>query len=248
MTSLKSSKEIEIMRGGGKRLAEILKKLQKSVKAGIATQKLEELARELILKYRAEPSFLNFEGYPAVLCTSINEEIVHVLPSKRELKEGDILSLDLGIYWRGYHADMAITIPIGKISSEKKRLIRVTKKALKIGIEKAKIGNTIGDIGNTTQRYVESQGLNVVRELCGHGIGKRLHEEPKILNFGKKGQGEKIKEGMVFCIEPMVSIGTCQIEKSKDGYGYKTKDNSLSCHFEHEVAITKRGPLILTKT
>lgn len=247
MISLKSSKEIEIMREGGKRLAEILKKLQKSVKAGIATQKLEELARELILKYRAEPSFLNFEGYPAVLCTSINEEIVHVPPSNRKLKEGDILSLDLGICWQGYHADMAITLPIGEIPPEKKRLIRVTKKALKLGIKKAKIGNTTGDIGNTIQRYVESQGFNVIRELCGHGIGKKLHEEPKILNFGKKGQGEKIKEGMVFCIEPMVSSGTWKIEKSKDGYGYKTKDNSLSCHFEHEVAITKRGPLILTK-
>lgn len=248
MINLKSPKEIEIMKEGGKILAEIFKKLQKSTKVGITTQKLEKLARKLISKYRIEPSFLNFEGYPAVLCTSINEEIVHALPSKRELKEGDILSLDLGICWKGYHADMAITLSIGKISPVAKKLILVTKKALKIGIRKAKIGNAIGDIGNAIEKYVRIQGFDVIRELCGHGIGKRLHEEPKILNFGKKGEGIEIKEGMSFCIEPMVSVGDWKVERTKDGFGYKTKDNSLSCHFEHTIVVTKKGPVILTKT
>lgn len=247
MITIKSKEEIKIMRGGARLLARIMRKLERIAQPGIETKKLDELAKELILKFKAKPSFLNFEGYPAVLCTSINEEIVHALPSERKLKEGDILSLDLGLCWRGYHADMATTLPIGKISPEKRRLIKVTKKALKRGIKKAKVGNTIGDIGNTIQRYVEGQGFNVIRELCGHGIGKDLHEDPKILNFGKRHKGKKIKEGMVFCIEPMVTVGDFKIKKSKDGYGWETADGSLSCHFEHTIAVTKNGTEVLTE-
>ncbi|MGB4253771.1 MAG: type I methionyl aminopeptidase, partial [Minisyncoccales bacterium] len=147
----------------------------------------------------------------------------------------------------GYHSDMAVTIPIGKINFEAQRLIRTTKKALKRGIKKVKPGNTLGDIGNTIERYVESQGFSVVRELCGHGIGKELHEDPEVLNFGKRHRGEKLKEGMVICIEPMVTQGDWHIKRSKDGYGFETKDGSLACHFEHEIAITKNGPWILTE-
>jgi len=185
--------------------------------------------------------------YPFCLCTSINEEIVHGIPSDRILKEGDIISLDLGIFYNGFHTDMAITVPVGKVSPEAQRLIRVTKKALKRGIKKARIGNTFGDISNTIQRYVESQGFNVVRDLCGHGIGKELHEGPQILNYGKRKTGPKLVEGMVFCLEPMVSMGEGKIKKTKDGYGYQTADNSLCAHFEHAMAVTKNGVEILTE-
>lgn len=246
MIPLKSEKEIEIMAEGGKILAKIMEELKKNVRPGIKTIELEKLAESLIFKFGGKCSFKNYENYPACLCTSINEEIVHVVPSERVLKEGDIISLDLGIFYKGYHTDMAITLPVGNVSPELLRLIRVTKKALKRGIKKAKIGNTFGDIGNTIQRYVESQGFNVVRELCGHGIGKELHEEPKVLNYGKRHTGFKIKEGMVFCIEPMVTMGDWRIKKTRDGFGYQTKDGSFSCHFEHTIAITKNGTKILT--
>ncbi len=246
MIPIKSPQEISIMKEGGRILAEIVDYLKKISQPGIRTQDLENEARRLIKERRAQPSFLGFDGYPAVLCTSINEEIVHVVPSEKKLKEGDILSIDLGILWKGYHSDMAITIPIGKVSSEKLKIIEVTQKSLSLAVEKAIPGNTLGDIGNTIQEFVESQGFNVIRDLCGHGIGKELHESPQILNFGQPKRGEKIKEGMVFCIEPMVSEGSYKIKKSQDGFGFKTEDNSLSCHFEHTVAILKNGSEILT--
>ncbi|HOK35325.1 MAG TPA: type I methionyl aminopeptidase [Candidatus Pacearchaeota archaeon] len=247
MLTLKSPGEIEVMAEGGKLLAGIMKKLEEKVKAGVPTKFFDELAEELIFKCGGEPNFKGEGGFPATICTSVNEEIVHGIPSERILREGDILSLDIGMKYKGYHSDMAVTVPVGKVSSEAQRLIRVTKKALKRGIKKARIGNTLGDIGNTIQRYVESQGFNVVRELCGHGIGKELHEDPQVLNYGKRHKGLKIQEGMVFCIEPMVTIGDWRIKRSKDGQGFETKDGSLSCHFEHEIAITQKGPRILTK-
>jgi len=182
------------------------------------------------------------------LCTSINEEIVHVVPSNRVLKEGDIITLDLGILWKGFHNDMAVSLPVGKIKPEAARLIRVTRKALKRGIKKTRAGNTVGDIGNTIQRYVESQGYNVVRDLCGHGIGKELHEDPQILNYGKRHKGEELKEGMVICIEPMITMGDWKLKKMKDGHGYETEDGSLSCHFEQTMAVTKDGVKVLTPT
>jgi len=247
MIPLKSPKEIEIMRENGRILARIMKVLKETSEPGITTLKLEDLARRLIQEAGATPSFLGFEGYPAVLCTSVNEEIVHVPPSERVLKEGDILSLDLGLFKNGFHVDMAITFPIGEVSFEAKRLIEVTKKALRLAIKKAKTGNTFGDIGNTIERFVRSQGFEVIRDLCGHGIGRKLHEEPQVLNFGKRRKGPEIREGMVFCIEPMVSQGSSQIARTKDGFGWKTKDNSLSCHFEHTIAILKGEAIILTK-
>ena len=247
MVPIKSDKEIQIMAENGKILASIMEELKKRVEPGISTQELNRVAETLILNSGGKPSFKGYEDFPATLCTSINEEIVHGTPSERKLKQGDILSLDIGIKLNGFHADMAITLPVGEIDPETRRLVRITKKVLKIGIKKAKIGNTINDIGNTIQRYVESQGFNVVRDLCGHGIGKELHEEPKILNYGKRHTGLKIKQGMVFCLEPMITMGDWKIKKTKDGFGYQTVDGSLSAHFEHTIAITKNGCQILTK-
>ena len=246
MVSIKTLEEIQIMAEGGKILAGIMKELEKNVKPGITTEDLNRLAENLILKSGGKCSFKGYEDYPACLCTSINEEIVHSVPSARQLKDGDIISLDLGIFYQGFHTDMAITVPVGKILPETQRLIRVTKKALKRGIKKTRPGNTIGDIGNTIQRYVEGQGFNVVRELCGHGIGKEIHEDPKILNYGKRHSGLEIKEGMVLCLEPMVTVGDWKLKKSADGFGYQTQDDSLSCHFEHTMVVTKNGAKILT--
>ncbi len=247
MIPIKSEKEIQIMAENGKILASIMEELKKRVEPGISTQELNRVAETLILNSGGKPSFKGYEDFPATLCTSINEEIVHGVPCKRKLKNGDILSLDLGMKRNGFHVDMAITLPVGEVDPEVKRLVRITKKVLKIGIKKTKIGNTINDIGNTIQRYVESQGFNVVRDLCGHGIGKELHEEPKILNYGKRHTGLKIKQGMVFCLEPMVTIGDWKIKKTKDGFGYETTDGSLSAHFEHTIVVTKHGVKVLTE-
>ncbi len=247
MIPIKSEKEIQIMAENGKILASIMEELKKRVEPGISTQELNRVAETLILNSEGKPSFKEYNGFPATLCTSINEEIVHGVPCKRKLKNGDILSLDLGMKRKGFHVDMAITLPVGEVDPEVKRLVRITKKVLKIGIKKTKIGNTINDIGNTIQRYVESQGFNVVRDLCGHGIGKELHEEPKILNYGKRHTGFKIKQGMVFCLEPMVTMGDWKIKKTKDGFGYETTDGSLSAHFEHTIVVTKHGVKVLTE-
>lgn len=233
------------MREGGKILARIMQRLKKQVRPGIKTCELDRLAESLVLKY-GKCSFKGHDGFPACLCTSINEEIVHGVPSNRILKEGDIISLDIGIFYKGFHSDMAVTLPIGKVKPERLRLIKVTKKALKIALRKVRPGNTFGDISNAIQRYVEAQGFNVIRELCGHGIGKNLHEDPQVLNFGKRKSGPKIKEGMTFCIEPMVSIRDFKIKKTRDGSGFKTADGSLSAHFEHTVAVTKNSCHILT--
>jgi len=247
MITIKTENEIKIIRESGRILATVLKEVEKQVKPGITTIELDRAAEALILKHKAKPGFKGYNGFPYSLCTSVNEEIVHSLPSDRVLKEGDIIGLDLGVLYKEYYSDMAVSVPVGKVSFEAKRLIQVTKKALKRGIKKAKIGNTTGDIGNTIQRYVEGQGYGIVRDLCGHGIGKDLHEDPKIPNFGKRNSGEKLVEGMVICIEPMVTMGDWRLKKADDGYGYSTKDNSLTAHFEHTIAITKKGPQILTE-
>jgi len=266
MIFIKTPAEIEIMAEGGKILAKIMGELEKRIKPGIATEELDRLAESLIFKSGGECSFKGYQNFPACLCASINEEIVHGLPSKRVLEEGDIISLDLGLFRKGFHSDMAITVPVGKISPGAQKIIQVTKKALEIGIEEVKSGNRIGDIGRAIQKYVENQGFNVVRELCGHGIGRRIHEDPQILNSVSIPAGRqalekeiadkvpyqddakiKIKEGMVLCLEPMVTAGDWHIKKAKDGYGYETKDGSLSCHFEHTIALTKDGYQILTE-
>lgn len=246
MITIKTEKEIEIMREGGRILAQIMKELEKKVSPGITTKELDKVSQDLVFRYGAKPSFKGHQGFPANLCTSINEELVHCIPSEKKLKEGDIVSLDLGILYKGFHSDMAVTIPVGKVSPEARRLIRITKKALKRGIRKVRPGNTFGDIGNTIQRYVESQGYNVVRDLCGHGIGREIHEDPQISNYGKRRSGPEIKEGMCFCIEPMVAIGDWKIKKAKDNYGFQTADNSLCAHFEHTIVVTPTGCKVLT--
>jgi len=246
MISIKTEKEIKIMRESGKILARVMKELEEIVKPGITTKYLDKVAEDLILKYGAKPSFKNYEGFPATICSCINEEIVHCIPCDRKLKQGDIFSIDMGVLYKGYHSDMAVTVPVGKISPEAQRLIRITKKALKRGIKKVRPGNTFGDIGNTIQRYVEGQGYGIVRDLCGHGIGRELHQDPKIPNYGERKTGPEIKQGMTFCIEPMVTVGDWRLKKAKDGYGYQTRDNSLCAHFEHMMVVTKTGCQVLT--
>ena len=246
MITIKTKEEIAVMREGGRILAEITKDLERMVKPGISTQELNRAAQALVLKSGGKCSFLGYQGYPACLCTSVNEEIVHAIPSGRALKEGDIVSLDLGILYKGLHTDMAVTVPCGKVSPEINRLIRVTKKALKRGIKKVGPGNTFGDLSNTIQRYIEDQGFSAVKDLCGHGIGRNLHEDPEILNYGTRHSGAEIKPGMVFCLEPMIAMGKGEIKKSKDGYAYETADGSLSCHFEHTMVATKNGAKVLT--
>jgi len=247
MISIKTSQEIQIMREGGKKLAHIMEKLQQQVKPGVSTAELDAFAEQEILKAGAKPAFKNYQKFPNTLCTSVNEELVHVIPSMEKiLKEGDIITLDLGLIWKGFYVDMARTVPVGKVDTEKAHLIRTTKKALRLGLSKTRPGNTTGDIGNTIQRFIESQGYNVVRDLCGHGIGRELHEEPHILNYGKRKDGPELKEGMVICIEPMVTVGDWQLERSSDKYGYTTKDGKLSAHFEDTIVVMKDGAKVLT--
>ncbi|MBU3942556.1 type I methionyl aminopeptidase [Patescibacteria group bacterium] len=247
MIKLKTEEEIKIMSEGGKILASIMKELMAMVKPGITTKEIDKRAEQLIFKYGGKPSFKDFNGFPTTICASINEEVVHCIPSRRELKDGDIFSLDIGMKYKEYCSDMAVTVPVGEVSEEAARLIRVTKKSLKRGIKKIRAGVTFGDVGNTIQRYIEDQGFGVVRDLCGHGIGKEPHEDPQVSNYGKRKSGPVIKEGMVFCIEPMVTVGDWRIKKSKDGYGYQTNDGLLSAHFEHTMALTKKGLKILTE-
>jgi methionyl aminopeptidase len=246
MITIKTQEEIEIMAKSGKILATVLKELEKIVKPGITTLDLDRLAEVLILSMDAKPAFKNYDGFPYTLCASVNEVVVHGYPSGYSLKEGDIIGLDLGVVYKGYYSDMAITVSVGEIPFETKRLINVTKKALRLGIKRVKPGNTTGDIGNTIQRFVEDQGFGVIRDLCGHGIGKDLHEDPKIMNFGKRDSGVELKEGMVICIEPMVTMGDYNLKTAQDGYGYATRDNSLTAHFEHTIVVTKKGSRVLT--
>ncbi len=247
MISLKTPQEIEIMRQGGHMLAKVVQEVAAMVKPGIATKDLDRMAEALILRSGAKVAFKGYENFPAALCTSVNEEVVHVIPSSRILKEGDIVTLDLGLILKGFYLDMARTVGVGAINAQAQRLIDVTKKSLELGIAEAKIGNTLGDIGYAVQHFVESNGYGVVRQLCGHGIGKNLHESPQVLNVGKKHEGLELKEGMVICIEPMTTVGDWHIKQSSDGYGFQTKDNFLSCHFEDTLAITANGPEVLTK-
>ena len=247
MISIKTIEEIKIMTQAGQILSKIMKELKAKVEPGVTTNELNKLAEELIFSFGAEPAFKGYRGFPSALCTSINEQIVHAVPSDRILKEGDILSLDLGIVYNGFNSDMAITLPIGSIDPETNRLIKVTKKALKRAIARTKSGKTIGDIGHAVQGYIEGQGFQVIRDLCGHGIGSQLHESPDVPNFGQRHKGELLKSGMVLAIEPMTVIGQPKIKKGPDGFCYQTADNSLSAHFEHTIAINEKGPRILTK-
>src|SRR3989344_8839991 len=226
MVKLKTEEDIKIMKEGGEILAKMLRTLAEEVKPGITTNHLEKLARELVLSYGVESSFLGFENYPAVLCTSINEEIVHGIPSDRVLVVGDVLKLDMGIYHNGFHTDSAVTVIVGDDKDLKKReLLRVTREALNIGISQAKAGNTTGDIGAAVQEFVRKNGFEVIQALVGHGIGEELHEWPQVPNFGKRGQGDKLVPGMVIAIEPMVVTGKKRTKIGKDGFSYISADS-----------------------
>jgi methionyl aminopeptidase len=244
---LKSKKEIEIMKKGGQIAASVLNQLKYKVKPGITTKSLDKYAEELIRNARAIASFKNFHNYPASVCISVNKEVVHGIPSDRILKEGDIVGIDLGILYQGYHTDTAMTCGVGKISIEAQKLINTTQKALEIAIIAVRPGNHLSDIGYTIQSYVEKEGYSVVRTLVGHGIGHNLQEEPAVPNYGKKGQGIVLKEGMTIAIEPMINVGKHSVKILKDGWTVVTADKSLSAHFEHTIAITKNSPIILTK-
>ncbi len=245
--SIKTPEQVKIMAEGGKILARVLKEVAAMAKPGITTLELDKVAEALILAAGAKPAFKGYEGFPYSLCVSVNDVIVHGFPSNYHLRDGDIVGLDLGVLWKGYNTDMAVTVPIGEVSFEAARLMQVTKKALRLGIKKARAGVTTGDIGNTIQRFVEDQGYGVVRDLCGHGIGKEVHEDPQVPNYGDRHKGVTLKEGMVICIEPMITIGTWQIKRAKDNYGFTTRDGSLAAHFEHTLVIAKDGCKVLTE-
>ena len=247
MVIIKTPQEISIIKEGGKILAKILNQLSQKVKPNIKTEDLNKLAEEFIFKYNTKPSFKD-AGFPTALCVSINEEIVHGVPSERKLKEGDIVSLDLGIWHKGLCTDAALTVGVGEISEEAKKLIKTTKECLLLGIKQAKISGHLGDIGAAIQEHAEKFGFSVVRDLVGHGVGKQVHEDPDVLNFGCKNSGIRLKEGMVLAIEPMLTTGTWKIKQLKNTEAIITKDKSLSAHFEHTIAIGKNEGEILTFT
>jgi len=247
MIILKSKREIEVIRENGRILAQTFKLVEKNIKEGIKTKKLDRLAEEFIKKNGAHPAFKGYRGFPANICISINEEVVHGIPKERILVSGDIVSVDIGVYKDGYFADGAFTYKVGETSQEAQKLIDITRNSLYKGIESCLEGKNLSDISFAIQSYVEAFGFQVVRELVGHGIGRDMHEEPQVPNFGTPGQGPVLKEGMVLAIEPMVNQKTYEIETLDDGWTVVTKDRSLSAHFEHTVCITKNGPKILTQ-
>jgi methionyl aminopeptidase len=245
----KSTAEIEKMRRSGHLVREILDALKAAVKPGVSTMDLERIAAKMIQGAGAKPAFKGYYDYPCVLCTSINQEIVHGIPSeKRKLAVGDIVSIDCGVILDGYYGDAAITVAVGtEIAPDLRKLLEVTEASLYRGIEQARVGNNVGDVGAAVQEYVEAAGFSVVREFVGHGIGTRLHEEPQVPNFGSKGQGARLREGMVLAIEPMVNTGGPGTRVLEDKWTAVTADGGYSAHFEHCVAVTKDGPVILTQ-
>lgn len=251
MISLKSPREIEIMRRANVIVAEVLQELKARVAPDVTTLELDAIAEELTLKKKAIPAFKGYSVggrvYPRCLCASINEEIVHGIPSNRPLREGDIVGLDYGVIYDGFYGDSAITVGVGKVNEEAQRLMDVTEQSLYRGIEELQEGKRLGDLGAAVQRFAEGAGFSVVRAFVGHGIGKKLHEEPPVPNYGEPDRGLRLKEGMVLAIEPMVNAGSYEVEIREDGWTAVTKDGSLAAHFEHSVAITKNGPYILSQ-
>ncbi|MCW5940371.1 MAG: type I methionyl aminopeptidase [Fimbriimonadaceae bacterium] len=247
MIVLKKESEIAKMREAGRILARTLRTVSESIVPGKTTLlDLDMLAERLILESGAVPSFKGYRDYPAATCISVNEVVIHGIPTERVLQEGDIIDLDFGVYKDGFHADSAWTFPIGTISPAAQRLLNVTRESLFQGIAKFRVGNKIGDVSAAIQKYVEKNGYSIVRDLVGHGIGRDLHEEPSVPNFGKPGRGAPIKEGMTVCIEPMVNEGTAKVVTLDDGWTVVTADGKLSAHFEHTVVVTKDGPELLT--
>jgi methionyl aminopeptidase len=243
----RSAAEIERMRVPNQFVARVLAELEAAVAPGVTTFDLDHLAERLARDGGAEPAFKGYRGYPATLCASINDEVVHGIPSKtRALGEGDIISLDMGVKMGGFYGDSAVTVAVGKVPERTAELLRVTKEALERGIDQVRVGGRLSDLGHAIQQWVEAHGFSVVREFVGHGIGERLHEEPQIPNYGQPGRGPRLAAGMVLAIEPMVAMGRPETRVLKDGWTAVTRDGSLAAHFEHTVAVTSDGPLVLT--
>jgi methionyl aminopeptidase len=248
MILLKSPRELEHMRAAGRILADVKVLLQRLVGPGVSTKEIDAEVETLILSRGATPAFKGYRGYPATVCASINEEVVHGIPSpKRKLKEGDIIGLDLGCIVEGYYGDCAITLPVGAVPSRVQELIDVTRESLDKAIVQCRAGNRIGDISHTVQMHCESHGFGVVRSFVGHGIGRALHEEPQVPNFGDAGRGPALKAGMVLAIEPMVTMGSYEVQVLEDGWTAVTTDGSMAAHFEDTIAITENGPEVLTR-
>ncbi len=247
MITLKSDRELEYMQIAGKIVAETHQKLEKAIKPGITTKELDTIADNYILSCGAKPAFKGYQGFPAAICTSINEAVVHGIPGLRELKDGNIISIDIGAVINGYYGDAARTYPVGTIDEDWAKLIRVTQEALDAGIAKAIEGNRLSDISNAVQVVAEGSGYSVVRDYVGHGIGREMHEDPQVPNFGKPGRGPRLRSGMVLAIEPMVNAGSYEVETLGDNWTVVTKDKSYSAHIEDTIAITPNGPMILTR-
>ena len=246
MIIFKSEREIQQLREAGRIVALALRAVRQAVAPGVTTKDLDEVARELITSHGAIPTFKGYQGYPGNICTSINEEVVHGIPGHRRLQEGDIVSVDCGATYNGYVGDSAVTIPVGKIDPVSEHLLRVTEESLYKGIAAATVGNRLSDISNAVQIHVEAAGLSVVRDYVGHGVGRNMHEDPQIPNYGDPGHGPLLKSGMTLAIEPMVNVGTYKVRSLKDGWTVVTADGKRSAHFEHSIAIMPEGPLILT--
>ncbi|MEO6239169.1 MAG: type I methionyl aminopeptidase [Vicinamibacterales bacterium] len=246
MIVCKSPAELEKMRAANQLVAQILEELAGMVAPGISTADLDAVAESQVRAAGAEPAFKGYRGYPATLCASVNEQVVHGIPCATPLLAGDIVSLDMGVKLGGYYGDSAVTVPVGTVGDEVRTLLRVTQEALDRGIAQVKVGGRVSDIGHAIQTHVEASGFSVVREFVGHGIGASLHEEPQIANYGEPGRGPRLAEGMTLAIEPMVNMGRPAVKVLADGWTAVTKDGSLSAHFEHTVAVTKNGPLVLT--
>ncbi|MDB5043795.1 MAG: Methionine aminopeptidase, partial [Candidatus Eremiobacteraeota bacterium] len=246
MISIKSAREIEIMRRSGKITSKTLTRLIEAAKPGVTTAELNRIADESIRSMGGVPTFIGYHGYPSAICASVNDEVVHGMPGDRVLLEGDLLSLDIGTTFEGYVSDSAVTVAIGEVSEAAKRLMKVTQESLMQGIAQMQAGNRLGDIGNAIQRYAESHGYGVVRALVGHGIGRKMHEDPQVPNYGDAGTGTILRKGLVLAIEPMITEGSWEVETLDDGWTVVTEDGKLAAHFEHTIAITDQGPKILT--
>jgi methionyl aminopeptidase len=246
MINIRTPQEIEIMRRNNRLVAQVLQRLREAIEPGITTAELDQLAERSIREAGATPAFKGYRGYPASLCVSVNEEVVHGIPGPRRLREGEIVSLDVGVYRNEYYGDAAITVPVGKVSEQATRLLEVTQQALAKGIEQATHGNRLLDIAHAIQSWVESRGFAVVRDFVGHGIGRALHEDPQVPNFGPPHHGPRLRPGMVLAIEPMINVGTWAVKILEDGWTVVTADRSLSAHFEHTIAISDGEPDILS--
>jgi methionyl aminopeptidase len=247
MIPLKSQQDLIMLKRSGEILALVMQKLQDSLCSGMTTLDIDLLSAELIRKEKASAAFKGYQGFPGTACISVNEEIVHGIPGSRLIMEGDIVSIDLGVNYKGFFSDMAVTLPVGKVDDARLKLIAATKQSLDIGIQQARVGNYLTDISHSIQSFVEGEGFSVVRQFVGHGIGTALHEEPEIPNFGRPGLGPRLKNGMVLAIEPMINLGSWECEIIENGWTAVTIDGAPSAHFEHTVAVTDKGPVILTK-